>query len=455
MSLVFLISVILKGLGALLEIALQILITRSLGVSGYGNYATWISTADLLFWACFSGLAKCNTYYLTIDNSSISEFKKKYYMRYVFPVLIFIALILIGVVKKPGYSAVLLITALELMVLDQSSTLIAKGKPKVSLVGEYVLGRLVLLISVTAASVLGHLTLNVLIILYIFQYLCVLLFFSINYARAKIKFQDISEEVEIKKWGLYQRGDLTQALIGQMPVVIQFLFAGAFEAGVVSIVLMIKKLINFISGPTSKIFLPEFSRLYRENRKDEIRTCFASIMRIQMLFVGPLAVVLIGYPRVVLRILAEELLTYSHLFMLCSAVFILGATLGPCGGVMQMTGKEKQDNHYREGAVLMMLLVMFLFRRDCLFVLYALCVQTTVEAVGKYIFVCRWMKKAPVSIGIYLSWWILPVAIIAVTYILHLQNSILAMIFGAGIVFAVGLFQEFRNEKGMLQRFIR
>lgn len=33
--------------------------------------------------------------------------------------------------------------------------------------------------------------------------------------------------------------------MGQMPVVIQFLFAGAFEAGVVSIVLMIKKINQF------------------------------------------------------------------------------------------------------------------------------------------------------------------------------------------------------------------
>lgn len=171
-------------------------------------------------------------------------------------------------------------------------------------------------------------------------------------------------------------------------------------------------------------------------------------MRIQMLFVGPLAVVLIGYPKVVLRILAEELLSYSHLFMFCSAVFILAATLGPCGGVMQMTGEEKMDNRYREGAVAVMMLVMFLFRKDRLFVLYALCVQTTVEAVGKYMFVCRWMEKAPVSMGTYLSWWILPAAVIIVTYLMQLQNSLPAMLIGAGIVFAASLLRELQNDRG-------
>ena len=38
MNLIFLLSVILKGLGAVLEILLQILITDHLGVDGYGTY---------------------------------------------------------------------------------------------------------------------------------------------------------------------------------------------------------------------------------------------------------------------------------------------------------------------------------------------------------------------------------------------------------------------------------
>ena len=88
-------------------------------------------------------------------------------------------------------------------------------------------------------------------------------------------------------------------MIGQMPVLLQFFFSGAFEAGVVSVVLTVKKLINFISGPSAKVFLPEFSRLYQSGRQNEIRACFASIMRIQMLFAGPLSVVLLGYPHVI------------------------------------------------------------------------------------------------------------------------------------------------------------
>ena len=79
MNLIFLLSVILKGLGAMLEILLQILITDKLAVSGYGTYSAWINSADLIFWVCFSGLVKCNTFYLSGGKTTIRGFKLKYF----------------------------------------------------------------------------------------------------------------------------------------------------------------------------------------------------------------------------------------------------------------------------------------------------------------------------------------------------------------------------------------
>ena len=117
-----------------------------------------------------------------------------------------------------------------------------------------------------------------------------------------------------------------------MPILLQYFFTGAFEAGIVSVVLMVKKLVNFISGPTAKVFLPEFSRMYHAGDKAGIKRCYASIMRIQMLFAGSMAVVLVGYPQVLLSILAEELLPYTKQFVGCALVFILIATLGPAAG---------------------------------------------------------------------------------------------------------------------------
>ena len=80
----------------------------------------------------------------------------------------------------------------------------------------------------------------------------------------------------------------------------QFVIADPFTTGVLSVVMLVKRLINFISGPTAKIFLPEFTRLYHAGAYDRIRSVYGSIMRIQMLVVGPLAVILLAFPRVIL-----------------------------------------------------------------------------------------------------------------------------------------------------------
>lgn len=448
MSIVFLLSVILKGIGAGLEILLQVLITRSIGIDGFGTYSTWINAADLIFWVFFSAITKCNTFYLSVQGTSIKTFKRKYYIRYTLPLLLAAALAML-LTKNPQYIPVLAITGLELMVLDQSSTLIAQKQPMVSLIGEYVLGRTVLLIGILCLSAAGRLNLKTLLVLYILQYIVIavvfFLFRKFNSADAK----DISNEVTLKKWSSYQRADLIQAMIGQMPVLLQFAFSGAFEAGVVSIVLTVKKLINFISGPTAKVFLPEFSRLFKQGKVEDIRVCFASIMRIQMIFAGPLAVALLAYPQVLLRILADDLLAYTKLFMLCSVVFLITATLGPCSGVLQMTDNERWDNRFREIALVIMFVVMWIFRQDSLFVLYGLCVQTAFESLGKFYYVCKWMKKSPVRLVTYLSWWIVPGITIAVSYWKQWGNSIFWMLVTMLVVFLVSVITELRQENGI------
>lgn len=443
MNLIFLFSVILKGLGAVLEILLQILITGKLGVSGYGTYSAWINSADLIFWVCFSGLVKCNTFYLSGGKVSIRDFKAKYFLRYALPVLGAAALgMTLGGQAIAAF--VPLITMLELLVMDRSSTLITRGQSITSLVGEYVLGRLLLVIGVAVLGMMNALSHRALLVLYVLQYVAVICFFLLRQERGQAE-QDISSQVSLKKWSAYQRSDLMHSMIEQMPVVMQFFFSGAFEAGVVSVVLLVKRLINFISGPTAKIFLPEFSRLYHAGEHDRIRSVYGSIMRIQMLVVGPLAVVLLGFPRVILRILAEDLVAYAWLFMGCSVIFLLVATLGPCGGILQMTGNEKNDNRIRAWALGLMGLVMLLTRRDHYFVLYGLCVQVAAEAAAKYFFISRWMKRAPTGLVTYGSWWLLPGAAIAAAYLLRCNDSFWMMLLLAGGVFALSCIRELRD----------
>ena len=452
MNLIFLFSVVLKGLGAVLEILLQILITGKLAVEGYGTYSAWINSADLIFWVCFSGLVKCNTFYLSGGKSTIRSFKKAYFLRYVLPVLGAAVILSVTLGTDAMLAFVPVITMLELLVMDRSSTLITRGQSMTALLGEDVLGRLILVAGVLVLGWLDALTHPALLVLYVTQYVLVILFFLLRQGRGK-HYTDISGEVSLQKWGAYQRSDLMHAMIEQMPVVMEYFFSGAFEAGVVSVVLLVKKLINFISGPTAKIFLPEFSRLYHAGEHDKIRSVYGSIMRIQMLVVGPLAVVLMGFPRVILGVLAkEELVSYDLLFMGCAVIFLFVATLGPCGGILQMTGNEKTDNRIRFWALVLMGVVMVLTVRDDWFVLYGLCVQVAAEAVAKYVFICRWMKRAPTGLLTYCKWWILPGAAIAAAYLLGVNDSFVMMVLLAGGVFAVSAIQELRNPETALSR---
>ena len=298
MNLIFLFSVVLKGLGALLEVLLQMLISGRLGVDGYGTYSAWINSADLIFWVLFSGLVKCNTFYLSGGKTTIRGFKLKYFLRYALPVL-GAAILGLTLGGRAMAAFVPIITMLELLVMDRSSTLITRGQSITSLVGEYVLGRATLVIGVVVLGLLDRLSHGALLVLYVCQYLLVIGFFLLRQRRGN-DLKDISQDVSLQKWGTYQCSDLMHSMIEQFPVVMQFVIADPFTTGVLSVVMLLKRLINFISGPTAKIFLPEFTRLYHAGAYDRIRSVYGSIMRIQMLVVGPLAVILLAFPRVIL-----------------------------------------------------------------------------------------------------------------------------------------------------------
>lgn len=383
-----------------------------------------------------------HTFYLSNKGTELRRFKAKYYSCYVLPVLTTLALVLALEKGRGGYTVIALITGMELLVMDHSSTMMAQGQPGSALFGEYVLGRLFLVLGTLVLYKTERLSFGTLLALYVIQYAGILVLFLIK--RDREPRRDISKELSLRKWGSYQRADLIQALISQMPILLQYFFTGAFEAGIVSVVLMVKKLVNFISGPTAKVFLPEFSRMYHAGDKAGIKQCYASIMRIQMLFAGSMAVVLVGYPQVLLSILAEELLPYTKQFVGCALVFILIATLGPCSGVLQMTGNEKKDNLYREAALGVMLVLLFAMRGSRLVMLYALCAQALLEGVVKYWYVCRWMQGSAVKLKTYCIWWSVPAAVIAGGCLLHLQHSALAMLLAAGGTFAFGLVCELR-----------
>ena len=89
--------------------------------------------------------------------------------------------------------------------------------------------------------------------------------------------------------------------------------------------------------------------------------------------------------------------------------------------------------------------VMLLTRADAYFVLYGLCVQVAVEAAAKYIYICRWMKRAPTGLLTYGAWWLLPGAAIGASYLLRCNDSFLMMVLFVGADFAVSGLRELKD----------
>ena len=92
-----------------------------------------------------------------------------------------------------------------------------------------------------------------------------------------------------------------------------------------------------------------------------------------------------------------------------------------------------------------LVLVMALTIKSDYFVLYGLCAEVSAEAIAKYIYICRWMKRAPVGVLAYAGWWLLPAAAIAAAYLLRVNDSFWMMALLAGFTFAVGGIRELND----------
>lgn len=425
LAIIMLLSIGVKAVAAVLEIVIQMLITNGAGVSEYGTYTFYVSVVEGAYYILYSGSVKLNTFYLSTPSSSLQKFKKKYALLYVFPtgaVIIFaFALmhsvygVLAGVILLLYYGA-----------YDFSSMFFARGIQLQALVGEYLLGRMVLLIGVFSIIRFNAIKGTVLFGLYGLQFLAILCWFALNKKSLQNGAENIN--VPIRQLFEYQISDVANSFITYSPTILQYLMGGAFTAGFTGIVTVVRRLINFISGPTAKIFLPEFSRLYKSGEKDKLQKSYLMIVRIQMIFIGTIGAMIIGFPNLILKLFSPDLLKYSNIFTLTAICLMLIAGIGPVTGLLQMTGNEHICNRNQWISIAMMFFTWIAFHKEPLIGVYGLCVQNVVEGILKYYSVCRWFGKNAVPMKSYVLLW-LPVAGIRVgVEVLGLQYSYLAVV---------------------------
>jgi len=439
MGIVFamILSIIIKAISAVLEISIQMLITNSIGVSGYGDYTFFVSLIEGTYFVLFSGSIKLNTFYLSTPSSSLKEFKKNYMLKFVVPIISLMA-ICFGIMKNPYGILSSVILFIYYLAYDRSSVFFSRGQQFPALLGEYLFGRLIMLVSLLAVIKLDAATGLVLLTLFGLQFVIMCLWFIPFRGRIR----DGSEEIKVPVHKLmeYQISDVASSIVSYSPAILQYVVGGAFTAGFTGIISIIKRFINFISGPTAKVFLPEFSRLYKADDRAGLEKTYLMIVRIQMVFIGTIGALLIGFPGLILKMFSPELLQYANVFTGTAISLLLIAGVGPVTGMLQMTGNEKICNRNQWLSIGIMILVWIVFIKQPLFAVYGLCAQALVEGILKYYSVCKWFGKIVVPIKNYILLW-LPVVIerIVVSYF-KLDFSFFALFLSVIVVGCWNLF---------------
>ena len=444
MKLVFtmFLSIGVKALAAIIEILIQMLLTNSVGIAGYGDYTFFVSIVEAAYCVFFSGSIKANTFYLSIPTISISGFKKIYLKRFVVPILGIMAVIC-GLLNNLFGVLAVLILLLCFLAYDRSSVLFSRGHQLPALLGEYLIGRVTMLVGLAVGLKIDCIDSVMLFLLYGAQFAMMLIWFTPFFHRLKNGTEEV--EVPIRKIWDFQQSDVALAIINYSSTILQYIFGGAFSAGFTGIIALVKKFTTFLFGPMEKIFLPEFSRLYQSNNEFLLQKSYLMIVHIQMMFIGAIGSALVGFPGLILKLFSPELQIYHDIFTIASVCFLLIASIGPATGFLQMTNNEKVCSRNQWISIGVMFSVWMIFRGHLWFAVYGLCAQAIVECGLKYYYVCKWFGKVVIPLSDYMTMWGPIAAIRVIVEILQLQYSLIALIISIILVSGWNLFFALRD----------
>lgn len=409
MSKIVVLAIILKGLASVLDIGIKGIISKFAGVTIFGEYSFYINIIEMIFFCCFSGMMKFNVYY-GAQNINICNFKKEYYIKYALPLT---ACIMICLCYCYGFIGVVLffISICFLFYMDMSSWLLSKKYYFISQFGEYFIGRAVLFIGI-GIILLSKITLNtkILINLYLLQSVLVVSFFAVM-TKYVFKYK-LERDAKINNLKLinFQLSDIFQSLITYTPMFVQYFALGAYNAGVLSIYLTFNKVITFISGPTSKVFLPRFSQSFADRDIKTICNEYSKIVALQSIYLSFSAVFCIFNLDLILNYFNISY-EYIYIIKITCAVSIACTSLGPLGGLLQMIGAENKERTIKLISLMIFIIVVLIYRNNNNFIFYGLFSQILFETILKLICVIKCLGKLPFNIKQYCSV-LIPISIV-------------------------------------------
>ncbi len=394
MNILIFFSLIVKVFGSVIEIGSQALISQFWSIETYGTYSFFISLAEAFYALFFSAIIKFNNFYIP-QKYSISSFKRKFYTRYAIPVF-GVGFIAVCLLKRPQLIWTCIAGFLYFCAMDTSSKMMSHGKYKSALLGEYCIGRLFVIVFVAVTIIIPQHRVEYLYAIYALQYVVAIVFYKRINAMAKLSEEPANEQLPehsaVKKYAIFQLTDIGHMVIMQTSVIIQYIFGGAYQTALVSIVLVVRKLINFITGPTSKLYQPEFAKKYNAGDRKGLQNVYAQITRTQLCFMMPVFTFLVARPELLLSVYNKSLVGHGNLVRGTAVVFLLMIAFGPLTNFLCMTGHEKSDSVSNWLSVAVMYLTMFLTRANSYFVVYGFCAQIIFSTLYKVVVYVKYME---------------------------------------------------------------
>lgn len=392
-------SMALKALGAILEIAGQVVITRYGGVALFGEYSFNVAIAEMVCWVFFSAVVKINAFYVSNDYD-LKAWRRRYFLLFALPVIVILAAGF-GLFWSAAAAVAVFAALGYAFQMNLSSIALGCRKYGVSLIGEYLVSRLMIIVGALGLVWVDFLNPMSVTVLYALGYVGSVGFFLIVRSHSKQGNLELSlnqKAMLAKQTITFQLTDVANGLVNQAPTIVQYMFAGASQAGVLSVVLVARKVISFVAGPTAKVYLPEFARLYGDGDFAGLRRVYSDIVILQMCFVLPICLVMIAASSEILAIYNPVLTAYGSYMQFASLIFFVMVLFGPQGNFLSMTGKEHIEAWMKWASLAVMIAVMVLTFGDPLFVMYGIAAQVLVDSFGKLYFVAKAVGGFPIDL---------------------------------------------------------
>lgn len=373
---------------------------------------------EILYFSFFSGMTKLNIYY-GAQKIDIIEFKKRYIIRFVLPIVLVTTIFLYNSYSVNGIlSSIILIGFITYM--DMSSWLLSQKMYFVSQIGEYFIGRIFIFVSIIFL-LFNKIDIDItkLLIVYLMQALIIVSFFSyILYKNFNISIKVIPKGVvDIKKLINFQESDFFLGIISYMPVLIQYFSLEAFNTGILAIYLTFNKVITFVSGPTAKVFLPRFSQYYMKGRIEDICRDFEQITKIQYIYLSLVSIICLYNLSYILSQIGEFSIFINPLLLLI-VLCIISTSLGPMGGLLQMIGCDGVEKKIKFISLLSFVIVLYITYGNQFFIFYGLMTQISIETLSYLIIIIIKIGKYPVVLSHYFQF-------ILIMFLLFIEHNIL------------------------------